>query len=203
MRYCCSRRRQNRSTCSRRPARARSSSMWRRVFITDDADLLAGLPALHPRRGRQRGPAAQPLARDAAEQSATGTDPQGGGRPRDRRTGEPEREGRRQLHQGSGTRSARCSRKASTRITRRREKLLALSRFTTTVGDKRSLKQYVEGLKPNQTEIYYLVGDSIERLKSNPKLEAAAAPRHRGAAAHRSGRCVLDLGADRFRRQSR
>jgi molecular chaperone HtpG len=57
----------------------------------------------------------------------------------------------------------------------RREKLLALSRFTTTTGEKRSLKQYVEGLKPNQTEIYYLVGDSIERLKSNPKLESAQA----------------------------
>jgi molecular chaperone HtpG len=57
----------------------------------------------------------------------------------------------------------------------RREKLLALSRFTTTTGDKRSLKQYAESLKPNQTEIYYLVGDSIDRLKSNPKLEAAAA----------------------------
>jgi molecular chaperone HtpG len=57
----------------------------------------------------------------------------------------------------------------------RREKLLALARFTTTAGDKRSLKQYVENLKPNQTEIYYLVGDSVERLKSNPKLESAAA----------------------------
>ena len=57
----------------------------------------------------------------------------------------------------------------------RREKLLALSRFTTTAGEKRSLKQYVEALKPNQTEVYYLVGDSIERLKSNPKLESATA----------------------------
>ena len=57
----------------------------------------------------------------------------------------------------------------------RREKLLALSRFTTTSGEKRALKQYVESLKPNQTEIYYLVGDSIERLKSNPKLESATA----------------------------
>ena len=57
----------------------------------------------------------------------------------------------------------------------RREKLLALSRFSTTAGDKRSLKQYVEDLKPNQTEVYYLVGDSIERLKSNPKLESAKA----------------------------
>jgi molecular chaperone HtpG len=57
----------------------------------------------------------------------------------------------------------------------RREKLLALSRFTTTAGEKRSLKQYVEALKPNQTEIYYLVGETIERLKSNPKLESTTA----------------------------
>lgn len=57
----------------------------------------------------------------------------------------------------------------------RREKLLGLSRFTTTKGEKRSLKQYVEDIKPNQTEIYYLTGDSVERLKSNPKLESAAA----------------------------
>src|SRR3954467_4974374 len=57
----------------------------------------------------------------------------------------------------------------------RREKLLALSRFTTTSGENRSLKQYVEDIKPNQTDIYYLVGDSVERLKSNPKLESAKA----------------------------
>jgi len=57
----------------------------------------------------------------------------------------------------------------------RREKLLALSRFTTTAGEMRSLKQYVEDLKPNQTEIYYLVGDSVGRLISNPKLESAKA----------------------------
>lgn len=57
----------------------------------------------------------------------------------------------------------------------RREKLLGLSRFTTTSGEKRSLKQYVEDIKPNQTEIYYLTGDSVERLKSNPKLEQATA----------------------------
>ena len=84
----------------------------------------------------------------------------------------------------------------------RREKLLALSRFTTTSGEKRSLKQYVEDLKPNQTEIYYLVGDSIERLKSNPKLEFGDRARHRSAAADRSRRRVLDLGAARFRRQA-
>jgi molecular chaperone HtpG len=58
----------------------------------------------------------------------------------------------------------------------RRGALLGLARFSTTAGDKlRSLKEYVADLKPNQTEIYYLVGDSIDRLKSNPKLEAARA----------------------------
>jgi molecular chaperone HtpG len=57
----------------------------------------------------------------------------------------------------------------------RRDALLALARFKTTAGDNRALKQYVADLKPNQTEIYYLAGDSAERLKSNPKLEAARA----------------------------
>jgi molecular chaperone HtpG len=57
----------------------------------------------------------------------------------------------------------------------RREKLLTLSRFTTTAGEKRTLKQYAADLKLNQTEIYFLAGDSIERLKSNPKLESATA----------------------------
>jgi len=58
----------------------------------------------------------------------------------------------------------------------RRDKLLGLARFATTIGEgRRSLKQYVGDLKPNQTEIYYLVGESAERLKSNPKLEAARA----------------------------
>jgi molecular chaperone HtpG len=57
----------------------------------------------------------------------------------------------------------------------RREKLLALSRFSTTSGENRSLKQYIADLKPNQTEVYFLVGDSIDRLKSNPRLESARA----------------------------
>ncbi|KAF0098258.1 MAG: molecular chaperone HtpG [Rhodospirillaceae bacterium] len=58
----------------------------------------------------------------------------------------------------------------------RRAQLLGLARFASTAGDKpRSIKDYVVDLKPNQTEIYYLVGDSLDRLKSNPKLEAAKA----------------------------
>ena len=59
----------------------------------------------------------------------------------------------------------------------RRSQLLTLTRFATTTGGEklRSLKDYVADLKPNQTEIYYLVGESMDRLKSNPKLEAARA----------------------------
>src|SRR6201996_3832563 len=55
----------------------------------------------------------------------------------------------------------------------RREALLALTRFkTTTGGDEwRGLKDYVAARKANQTAIYYLAGDDIERLKSSPHLE--------------------------------
>jgi molecular chaperone HtpG len=58
----------------------------------------------------------------------------------------------------------------------RRAQLLKLCRFASTASDEpRSLAQYAADLKPNQTEIYYLVGESLERLKANPKLEAAKA----------------------------
>jgi molecular chaperone HtpG len=58
----------------------------------------------------------------------------------------------------------------------RREALLKLARFRTTAGKGwRSLKDYVAAMRPNQTEIYYLAGDNIDRLKASPQLEAAAA----------------------------
>jgi molecular chaperone HtpG len=58
----------------------------------------------------------------------------------------------------------------------RKDELLPLLRFTTTKGDTlRSLKDYIADLKENQTEIYYLVGENLDRLKANPKLEAAKA----------------------------
>jgi molecular chaperone HtpG len=55
----------------------------------------------------------------------------------------------------------------------RRDAMLALARFKTTGPSDtwRSLKEYVGALKPNQTAIYYLAGDNIERLKSSPHLE--------------------------------
>jgi molecular chaperone HtpG len=55
----------------------------------------------------------------------------------------------------------------------RRDALLKLARFKTTAGgdDWRSLTDYVAALKTNQTAIYYLAGDEIGRLKSSPHLE--------------------------------
>ncbi len=55
----------------------------------------------------------------------------------------------------------------------RRDALLKLARFKSTAsGDEwRSLKDYVGALKPNQTAIYYLAGDDLDRLKSSPHLE--------------------------------
>jgi molecular chaperone HtpG len=58
----------------------------------------------------------------------------------------------------------------------RRDQLLGLARFASTKDAKlRSLQDYVAAMKPGQSEIYYLVGESIDRLKANPKLEAARA----------------------------
>src|SRR6202167_2411306 len=55
----------------------------------------------------------------------------------------------------------------------RRDALLKLARFKTTASpdDWRSLKDYTAALKTNQTAIYYIAGDDIERLKSSPHLE--------------------------------
>lgn len=54
-----------------------------------------------------------------------------------------------------------------------RERLLGLLRTNTTAStDKwRSLKDYDADLRPNQTAIYYIVGNDIERLKTSPQLE--------------------------------
>ncbi|CAM5773704.1 chaperone protein HtpG [Labrys miyagiensis] len=55
----------------------------------------------------------------------------------------------------------------------RRDALLGLARFktTTSAGEWRSLKDYVAGLKENQTAIYYLAGDDAKRLETSPHLE--------------------------------
>jgi len=55
----------------------------------------------------------------------------------------------------------------------RREQLLGLARFkSTTAGEGwRSLKDYVAGLKDNQTAIYYATGSDLDRLGQSPQLE--------------------------------
>jgi molecular chaperone HtpG len=58
----------------------------------------------------------------------------------------------------------------------RRDQMLALARFKSTAsgasGDAwRSLKDYLGALKTNQTAIYYLAGDDMARLQSSPHLE--------------------------------
>ncbi|WP_327753635.1 molecular chaperone HtpG [Sphingobium sp. SJ10-10] len=55
----------------------------------------------------------------------------------------------------------------------RRETLLGLARFKSTAGGEnwRSLKDYVEAIKDNQTAIYYATGTDLDRLASSPQLE--------------------------------
>jgi molecular chaperone HtpG len=55
----------------------------------------------------------------------------------------------------------------------RRDALLGLARFKTTAsaGGWRNLKDHVAAFKTNQTAIYYLAGDDMARLESSPHLE--------------------------------
>ncbi len=58
----------------------------------------------------------------------------------------------------------------------RRDELMKLARFRTTASDAlRSLAEYVADFKENQTEIYYLAGQDIARLEASPQLESAKA----------------------------
>jgi len=59
----------------------------------------------------------------------------------------------------------------------KRDELFKLARFASTQSDTptRSLSDYITGLRPNQTAIYYLLGDDLKRLKSSPQLEGFAA----------------------------
>lgn len=55
----------------------------------------------------------------------------------------------------------------------RRDALYGLARFATSTHPQggRTLKDYVAGLQPNQTAIYYLLGEDLERLAASPQLE--------------------------------
>ena len=55
----------------------------------------------------------------------------------------------------------------------RREQLLKLARFKTTssAGALRTIKDYVADLKENQTAIYYITGEDAARVETSPQLE--------------------------------
>ncbi len=55
----------------------------------------------------------------------------------------------------------------------RRDVLLKMARFATTAepDGKRSLGEVLAAMRPNQTAIYYLVGEGAERIAASPQLE--------------------------------
>ena len=55
----------------------------------------------------------------------------------------------------------------------RRDTIYKLARFasSTQPDGKRSLTDYVANLKPNQTSIYYVLGEDLKRLQASPQLE--------------------------------
>jgi molecular chaperone HtpG len=52
-----------------------------------------------------------------------------------------------------------------------REQLFAFSKFRSTKSETLTLKDYVAGLKENQTAIYYLAGDDAVKAAASPQLE--------------------------------
>ena len=53
----------------------------------------------------------------------------------------------------------------------RRDQLFKLVRFNTTKGEMRTLAQYVADMKENQTAIFYALGDSKDAILASPQLE--------------------------------
>jgi molecular chaperone HtpG len=57
----------------------------------------------------------------------------------------------------------------------RRDQIYEIARFRTTRGEHASLKDYVERLVANQTAIYYLTAEDSAKAKASPQLEGFAA----------------------------
>ena len=197
------------------PARKGHVKLYvRRVYITDDADLLPSylrfirgvvdsedLPLNISREMLQNNPQVVAIRKAITGRVISELE-------------KPRREGRRDVRENLGSVRPGAEGRHLRGFREARSSCSKLARFDTTAGKARSLKQYVADLKPNQTEIYYLVGESADRLKSNPKLEAARArgievlllsdpvdafwtmmpPRLRGQAAQ-----VAEQGRGRFR----
>jgi molecular chaperone HtpG len=52
-----------------------------------------------------------------------------------------------------------------------RDQLFEFARFRTTKSASASLKDYIAGLKENQTAIYYLAGEDVVKAAASPQLE--------------------------------
>ncbi|WP_395666064.1 molecular chaperone HtpG [Methylocella sp.] len=59
----------------------------------------------------------------------------------------------------------------------KRDQLFSVARFATSThpDGARTLKDYVAGLRENQTAVYYLLGDDLKRLAASPQLEGFSA----------------------------
>jgi molecular chaperone HtpG len=53
----------------------------------------------------------------------------------------------------------------------RRDQLFELARFASTKSPVLTLKDYVAGLKENQTAIYYITGEDAKKVAASPQLE--------------------------------
>ena len=53
----------------------------------------------------------------------------------------------------------------------RRDQLFEMARFNSTTRENITLKDYIAGLKENQTAIYYLTAEDANKAKSSPQLE--------------------------------
>jgi molecular chaperone HtpG len=53
----------------------------------------------------------------------------------------------------------------------RRDQLFEIARFKTTKAPSVTLRDYAAGLRPNQTAIYYLTADDAEKAERSPQLE--------------------------------
>ena len=53
----------------------------------------------------------------------------------------------------------------------RRDQLFEVARFCSTKSESLTLKDYIAGLKENQTAIYYLTAEDVAKAKASPQLE--------------------------------
>ena len=80
------------------------------------------------------------------------------------------------LREGLGGLRRRCIKEGLYEDAERRDALYKIARFRTTTGGEtwRSLADYVAALRPNQTAIYYALGDDEAAILASPQLEGFA-----------------------------